>query len=240
MNFSLECKKIKRMGFTLSFICGGILAAIVPILNMAVRAENYVGLDGSCVQILMDANWQMMGLLNILLVTAGACIMYHAEYADNAMQKMCTLPIKENRLFFGKAALMIVMCIITLAIETAGIAFCVYYWFEPSADIWSEIIKNSGYALLLMLPAALCSLLISSACQNMWISLGIGVLCVFTATMLPTRNFVLSLFPFAMPFQIFAGTKESTVYSFLIAAAVEILIIMIAETLFRKVRRSFK
>lgn len=239
MSFLLECKKIKRTGFTPVFFCGGFLAAMVPILNMAVRSQNYLGLSASPVQILMDANWQMMGMLNILLVTAGACLMYHTEYADNAIQRMCTLPVKENRLFFGKAALMMLMCIVILVIEAAGIVFCSYHWYELSEEVWGEVLRSFGYALLLMLPAAFGALLIASACKNLWVSLGIGVVCVFTATMLPAKNFILSLFPFALPFQMFVGTAENTVRSFLIAAVIEILIIGLAEVLFLKVRRSF-
>ncbi len=237
MSVSLECKKMKRTGFTPAFLSGGLLAAIVPVLNMAVRSENYLGLHATPVQILMDANWQMMAMLNMLLIVAGACLMYHTEYTDNAIQRMCTLPIKESKSFFGKVTLMALMCIVILIIEATGIAFCSYYWFELTHEVWTEVMKNFGYALLLMLPSAFGSLFIASTCKNMWMSLGIGVVCVFTAAMLPTKNFVLSLFPFALPFQIFAGTAENTACSFLIAAAVEILIIGIVEVLFLKIRR---
>lgn len=102
-----------------------------------------------------------------------------------------------------------------------------------------ELVKSFGYELLLTLPAALGALFIASACRNMWMPLGINVVCVFTATILPARSFVLSLFPFAMPFQIFAGTAEGLVWKFVIAAAGEILILSIAELILLKVRRSF-
>lgn len=59
MSLSLECKKAKRTGFIPAFLCGGILAAAVPIVNMAVRSEMYVGQQSSPMQILMGANWQM-------------------------------------------------------------------------------------------------------------------------------------------------------------------------------------
>ncbi|MFQ9510452.1 MAG: ABC transporter permease [Lachnospiraceae bacterium] len=240
MSFGLECKKVKRTGFIPAFLCGGFLAAAVPILNMAVRSEQYLGLDASAIQTLINANWQMIAMLNILLVVAGACLMYHTEYADNAIQKMCTLPIKESKLFFGKFALIALMCSVILVIEAAGVAFCAYHWFERSEDLWIELLKNFGYALLLMLPAAFSALLIASACKNMWVSLGIGVVCVFTATMLPTKNFVLSLFPFALPFQMLADTAENIVHNFIIAAVVELFLIAIAQVLFLKVRRSFE
>lgn len=240
MSFFLECKKMKRTGLTPAFLCGGFLAAIVPVLNMTARSENYLRLNASPVQILMDANWQMMAMLNLLFLVAGACLMYHIEYADNAIQRMCTLPIKESNLFFAKTSVMVLLCIVILIIEATSIVFCSYHWFKLSAAVWVEILKNFGYAFLLMLPSALGSLFIASACKNLWVSLGVGVVCVFTATMLPINNFILSLFPFALPFQIFQKVAENTAHNFMIAAVIELLSIGIAEVLFLKVRRSFE
>ena len=88
MSLGLECKKIRRTGFFPAFIVGGLLAAAVPVLNMAVRSNIYVGIENSPLQILMSANWQMIAMLNVLLIVAGACLMYHTEYADNGIQKM--------------------------------------------------------------------------------------------------------------------------------------------------------
>lgn len=240
MNFGLECKKIKRTGYIPAFIFGGIIAAAVPILNMVVRSNIYIGLSASPVQILLDANWKMMAMLNVLLIVLGACMIYHTEHADNAIQKMCTLPLTERKLFSGKFILMIVMCIVTLAIEAIGIAFSLYHWFEFGKDVRIELLKNFGYSLLLTLPAVLTSLLIASICKNMWVSLGIGVVCVFLATMLPMDNFVLSLFPFALPFQVFADIAENTIYYFIIAGVIESVILFVAGLVILKVRRSFE
>lgn len=263
MSFYLEWKKMKRTGLVPAFFFGGLLAAAVPVLNMAFRSQIYLGLDAPPVQILMDANWQMMSMLNILLVTAGACMMYHTEYADNAIQRICTLPAREGRLFFGKSAFLVLMCAGILAMEAAGIAFCSFHWFWQSEGLktllsevlqqilsgefwnglaagpWSVLVKSFGYAFLLMLPSVLISLWIASAFRNLWVSLGIGVVCIFTSTLLPAKNFVLSLFPFAMPFQSFAGTAAETARRFMIAAVTELLVIAAGELLFLKARRSF-
>lgn len=240
MSFLLEWKKMKRTGFLPAFCCGGFLAAAVPVLNMAVRSKRYLGISGSPVGILLDANWQMAALLHILLIVSGACLMYHTEYADNAMQKMRELPLRESRLFFAKAVLLAAMCAVVLAVEAAGIVFCSYRWFYLSEAIWTETVKNFGYAFLLMLPAAFGALFIASLCKNMWVSLGIGIVCVFTAAMLPVKNFVLSLFPFALPFQILANTAYDTARDYMAVAAVEVFLIGIAEVLFLKVRRLFE
>lgn len=240
MSLSLECKKLKRTGFVAAFIGGGLLAAMVPVANMAVRSEIYVGIDSSPIWILMSANWKMIAMLNVLLIVTGACIMYYTEYADNAIQKMYTLPIKESSLFLCKFALLAAMGMVMLLLEAAGIAFCSVYWFEPAADLCLELLKNFGYALALLIPAVMVSLLIASLCKNMWVSLGIGIVCIFIATMLPANHFMLSIFPFALPFQVLAEPIENTSCNYLIVSVLETAIITFAEMLLIKVRRSME
>lgn len=240
MSVSLECKKVKRTGFLPAFFGGGILAAAVPVINMAVRPEMYLNLPGNPIQILLDANWQMMAMLNVLLVVAGACLLYHTEYADNAMQKMKSLPIRESSIFLGKAVLTVFMSFFVLVIEAGAVTFCSYHWFEIGKGFWGELCKYFGFSFLLMLPCVILSLLISEACKNMWVSLGIGVVCVFTATMLPTSNFALSLFPFAMPFQVFTGTDVTQPMHYICAAIAEFAVFGLVQLVFVKIRRSFE
>ena len=240
MSVSLECKKAKRTGFLPAFFGGGILAAVVPVINMAVRSEMYLNLPGNPIQILLDANWQMMTMLNVLLVVAGACLLYHTEYADNAMQKMKSLPIRESSIFLGKTVLTIFMSLFVLVIEAGAVTFCTYHWFEIGNGFFGELCKYFGYSFLLMLPCIILSLLIAEACKNMWVSLGVGVVCVFTATILPTTNFALSLFPFAMPFQIFAGTDMAQSMHYICGAVIELAVCGLAQLILVKVRRSFE
>lgn len=240
MSVFLECKKIKRTGFLPAFSGGGILAAAVPVVNMAVRSKQYLNLPDRPIQILLGANWQTMAMLNVLLVVAGACLLYHIEYADNAIQKMKSLPIRESSIFFGKAALTIFMGLFVLATEAGAVAFCSYRWFEIGNGFFGELCIYLGYSFLLMLPCVILSLLISEACKNMWISLGISVVCVFTATMLPTSNFALSLFPFAMPFQVFAGTDVPQSMHYIYTSIAELAVLCFAQFAFVKIRRSFE
>lgn len=74
----------------------------------------------------------------------------------------------------------------------------------------------------------------------MWISLGIGVVCVFVATMIPTRNFIPTLFPFAMPFQSLGNHAADAVRNYAIAGAVETALIALLEVIILKVRRLFE
>ncbi len=240
MSFSLECKKIKRTGFVPAFLCGGILAAAFPIINMAVRSEMFVNQKGSPVRILLDANWQMMAMLHVLFVVAGACLFYHIEYAGNAMQKMNTLPIRESSIFFGKVILLCLLSMIVFTLEAASVVFCSAHWLRIGTDFWLELGKNFGYSFVMSLPCILLSLLLSSACKNMWVSLGIGVVCVFTATILPQDYFVLTLFPFAMPFQTLEDAGLVQVIRYTNAAFLEVVVITLAELLLIKIRREFE
>ena len=240
MSFALECQKVKRTGFTPAFIGGGIIAAAVPALNMAFRSEMYIHMDAAPVQILLNANWQMMAMLNVLLIVVGACILYNIEYADNAIQRMCTLPTKESSLFFVKTVLIISLSILFLLVEAASITVCALHWFAPGQEIYKEILQNFGFSLLLLLPSILLSLLISAVCKNMWISLGIGVICVLIATMIPTGNFALTLFPFALPFQTLADLTKEIIRNYAIASAAETVVISALAVIILKVRRAFE
>ena len=126
MSVSLECKKVKRTGFLPAFFGGGILAAAVPIVNMAVRSEIYLKQPGSPIQILLGANWQMMAMLNVLLAVAGACLLYHTEYADNAMRKRKSLRIPDSSIFFSKSVLTVFLSLLVVALEAGAGAFCAY------------------------------------------------------------------------------------------------------------------
>jgi hypothetical protein len=245
---NVEYMKIKRSGFVPLALGSGILAAAFPVLNMAVRPERYLNLPGSPVEILMQANWSLMAMLNVLLVVAGACLLYHIEYADNGMQKMESLPVREGSLFFGKNILMALMVLAAFVIEAASLWFCAWHWFGTGAGVrmefrgqmvLGELGKSMGYSFLVTLPCVAVSLLLSQVCRKMWVSLGIGVICVFTATMLPTDRFLPSLFPYAMPFQVLPGTEPEQAARYLWAAAVEAALAGAAAFIMIRVRRWF-
>ena len=99
MTSALEWNKLKRTGFFPAFLAGGLLAAAAPVVNIGARPESFVNKQDSPAVILMGANWQLMSMLLSFLLIIGACIMYHTEFADNAMQRMDTLPKRPESVF---------------------------------------------------------------------------------------------------------------------------------------------
>ena len=68
MNTALEYKKIRRTGIIPGCLLGGCLAAFIPILELAVRSEQYTNISQQPLSALLQADWQMMAMLNMLLV----------------------------------------------------------------------------------------------------------------------------------------------------------------------------
>ena len=239
MSFRLEYKKIRRTGLTAAFIAGSIIAAALPVINTAARPDTFTSMAGSPAVVLAGANLQLISMLNLLLVTAGACILYHIEYADNGLQKMQSLPVRESGLFIGKCGILLPFFLMIILFETASLCFCGWHWLDAGKEELMEILQTLGFTLILTLPSAIIALVIASACRNMWTALGIGILCIFMATMLPTDNFIVSLFPYVLPFQILPGMETARVFHYCIASVCESAAACAAEIIYLKVRRLF-
>lgn len=238
MSLSLELKKLRRTGYFPAFLLGALLAASFPIINTAARPDTFIHQQLSALDILMNSNWQMIATLNLFFLVIGSCIIYHTEYADRAMLKMEALPQRVGNLFAAKTVILTASLFFVLVVEAAALAFCACYWFGDST-FWPQLLKTIGYEFVLYLPSVVLMMEISSLCENLWVSLGIGVIGIFIVTMLPSDNFALSLFPFAMPFQTLAKTFSDTLaISFLVASGVETLLFSLVEAIILKVRRN--
>ena len=197
----LEIKKLARTGFVPCLLCAALLAAAFPAVNMAARSENYLGLPGSPLNILLDANWQLMAMVNLFAALLAACILYHIEYSGKAMQKMDTLPIRPGSLFLHKFAVLAASGAVAVILESAALYGCCRYWFADRPVQMEALLRTAGALYLQLLPSQLLLLALSSLCRNMWVSLGIGVILIFLATILPLNGPMLSLLPFAAPFE---------------------------------------
>lgn len=236
MMIGIELKKLKSTGFFTSFFAGGILAALVPVANTAFRTELFTSMEGSPLSILLDANLQMMTMLFLILIICGACLMYHSEYADHAMRRMLALPLHPESLFFGKALILAAGLLFLLVLSSLSLTFCTLHSFEMPEDFFPELARNMGFLLLLTLPTLLFMLLAASACQNMWVSLGIGVIFMSMGTVLPEGPFLLTLVPFITPFKTFyAAGGDAGLYA--VSSCVELLLLSLAACLFIRTRR---
>ena len=238
MTLRLETKKLKRTRYFPAFLAGGLLAAAFPLINMLVRSESFTALPGEPFTILMDANWQLMAMLNILVCICGACMMYHTEYADNGAQKMDVLPVRAGKLFLTKFVVNALALALMIILETAALTWCAVHWFSGYEFDALELLQGAGFQWFVTLPTVMLMLVIASACKNMWVSLGIGVVLVFTMCIFPQDNLILSLCPFSSPYQTLAMAAESSrVPLFLGVCAAEVVVLGLLGLVYQKIRR---
>lgn len=236
MKLSIELKKLKSTGLILAILTGGMAAALLPVLNTWFRTELFTSLPDSPLVVLLDANSQMMIMLNLILMICGSCILYHTEYSEHALRKMLSLPITPESLYLQKAVILILGLLFLLILESSALVFCTSHWFTITEDFWILLLKSALYSAFLSLPSILLMLLIASACQNMWVSLGTGVIFLSLASSLTEGPFLLRLCPFITPFQTLVQT-EGEALSYIGGAAAEILILGITAVIFTRRRR---
>lgn len=241
MNLRIEVTKLKRTGYVPAFLLGGLLSAAIPIVNTAARSEVFTALDGRPLTVLLNANWQMMTMLGILLAVCGACILYHTEFAGNAIQKMDTLPIRSNSLFLGKLILSCLASLHVILQDSAALALCIALWFPASPLPLAELAQFTGFELVMLIPTVTLTLVIASVCQNLWVSLGIGVFLAFTAIMFPQEHAILSLLPFSSPYQLLHTIREhGRVWEYLCAGGIETLVFGLFAPVCQKIRRCLR
>ena len=113
----LEIKKIRRTGLLPALLAGGVFAAAIPVINLAVRTEMFTGRSGTPAMIVMDANWLTMAMANLCVIIIGACIVYHIEHANNGIQKMDALPVSPAAIFLGKGVLIALILAVVFALS---------------------------------------------------------------------------------------------------------------------------
>ena len=239
MTSALEWNKLKRTGFFPAFLAGGLLAAAAPVVNIGARPESFVNKQDSPAVILMGANWQLMSMLLSFLLIIGACIMYHTEFADNAMQRMDTLPKRPESLFFGKCSVLLVLTAGALVLGGAALWFCGWKWFSADRIFTTEIWKSMGFSFAMFLPLLLCMTAVSSICKNMWISLGIGTICLFMTSILQNGGGILSYLPFMMPMKVYPNLNGAQAVRCLIISCGETAGFGLLEIIYFKIRMHF-
>ena len=235
MSLALEWTKVKRTGLMPAFAAGGAAAGAFPVLNMIFRSRLYIKQKGDPLTVLLDANWQMMAILDVFLVIIGACILYHIEHEHHGIRKMRTLPVGAGRVFWGKCFLLFADMTGALLIQTAALAFCAVHWFETADGFWQELVREFVSSVLLLFPIEIFMLFISSITETMWICLGIGIMGAFIPLVTGGLEVsILHYFPFSMPLETIFSPGWGKLAA---AAAVEGILFLLAEFVYENVRR---
>lgn len=176
----IELKKCRRSGTFPILLTTGIAGALYAIANFLLRKDSLLSLPLPPMVILLTQLYGVMMVINMVGVIVATCLIYHIEHRGNAMKKMYMLPCSPVRIYLVKFLIMTVLLLICVAIQfaalmTIGIRMLPTGTFEPVA-----LLSFAGVSFLSSLPVLSLMLFVSSRCENMWITLGIGVAGFFS------------------------------------------------------------
>ena len=239
MILSLERKKIKHTGLLPAFLAGALAVSAFTVINMAFRTELFISQDLPPVDILLNGNWDMAATFHSFLAILGACILYHTEFANRAIEKLYMLPVSQGKVFFCKNLLLLLLFLPVFLIEDFFFLFCAWHWF-PGNDPGIEILlKNTAFALAALLPVLLVSTLVASLAKNMWIYLGIGVIGMFLGQMTVSYDALFSkAYTFCLPSRcITSASRAEDIFQILGICAAETVIFALIKLFLIKIRR---
>ena len=180
-----------------------------------------------------------MSQLVIFLIVCGCSLMYAAEYTDRGDLRMSTLPVRPSSLFLGKLAVAALSLVWVLSVQTLSLTLCCKHWFPDRGIRIADILKEAAFELALFLPTLTLMLAAASACRNLWISLGSGIILTFLGSMLPSDPLLLSLLPFCAPYRMLHGIAGTDALFCLAVCGAETLLFYIAGLIYLQIRRSF-
>lgn len=236
----LESRKMKRTGFYPAMFIGGMVSGFFPIINMLFRGELYTSRPGDPLTILLSANWQMMGMLNLCMIVVGACVLYHIEYAQRAIYKMESLPYSMMKMFMTKVLLLFMAAVVMVGLEMGALAFCATQWFVAEEGFWKELLLCGGYECVMLIPSIVLMTWISSMSKNVWISLGIGAILIFLLSLFQTNNTDVVWFPFEMAQTYLIREKTDPVVRLIGTAALESMAFVLFEWISYKLVREYR
>ena len=188
-----------------------------------------------------SSQWQLGygGHFHCFLAILGACILYHTEFANRAIEKLYMLPVSQGKVFLCKNLLLLLLFLPVFLIEDLFFLFCAWHWF-PGKDPGVEVLLgNTAFSLASILPALLLSTLIASLAKNMWISLGIGVIGMFLGQMSVSYDALFSkVYTFCLPYRcLTSSARAEDIFQILGICAAETVVFAVIKLFLIKIRR---
>lgn len=221
----LELYKQKRCGIIIALVSPGILGAIYAIINFIVRQEALLSLPLKPMDILLTQLYGIIMIINMFAIIITACTSYNIEFKGNALRKMYMMPISIAKMYLSKFIILSLALMLTIVIQHLTLAGIGMKMLEQGNFKMLVLWLFAGYSYITAMPVLSFMLLLSSRFENMWITLGIGVIGFLSAMSLGTLDLsFLLLDPFVI--MIKPAIAMSSIPD------IQIIIIAVIETLF--------
>lgn len=198
----LEIRKQRRTGIFPLFWAAGLFAGLYGAVYFMLRKLTVLQFGMNVLDVLLSQVYGVICVINMFLLILAAVMLWHCEFAAEAIKKMAVLPIRKESLFLGKfilaaAAFAGTVCIEFSCIWLTGLAF-----LPAEAVNAAAVLQYACMAWASSLGVLSCMLFISSRTGNMWISLGTGVIGFLSGmSLVNLPSWICLLDPFVVMFK---------------------------------------
>ena len=102
------------------------------------------------------------------------------EFQGNAIKKMYMLPFKTSSIFKNKFYILFVLLTFCIVLQNGALCIIGNIFLPNGTFELLTLVKYTGYCFVSSLPVLAFMLLVSSRCENIWFTLGIGVAGFFS------------------------------------------------------------
>jgi hypothetical protein len=200
----LELRKEKRTGVFAFLIIVGILGALYAFVNFAIRGETLLELPLPPMDILLTQLYGMIIVLNMFGIIIASCVIFNIEFQNSAIKKMFTLPISVPGIYLCKFVILTFTLFIAVVIQNIALARIGLGMLPTGSFEMRTLIHFAWYSFITSMPVLSVMLLISSRIQNIWITLGGGVIGFLSGMTLAGMNITTHfslIHPFAVMFR---------------------------------------
>ena len=104
----------------------------------------------------------------------------YMEFQGNAIKKMYMLPFKTSSIFKNKFYILFVLLTFCIVLQNGALCIIGNIFLPNGTFELLTLVKYTGYCFVSSLPVLAFMLLVSSRCENIWFTLGIGVAGFFS------------------------------------------------------------
>lgn len=229
-DFMIELRKEKRTGIPFILLAAGILGALYAFANFAIRKDTLLSLPLPPMDVLLTQLYGVIMILNQFGIIIAACMIYNIEFRGNAIRKVYVLPLSVSKMYCCKFIILMITLFVGIILQNAALAYLGAEYLPMGTFSLNSLIAFALYSFITTLPVLSFMLLIASRFENIWHTLGIGVVGFLSGLVfgLIDTHWVMIINPFVTMFRpAVAMSAEPDVFTILVAA-VQTLIFLIA------------
>ena len=174
-NLTIELKKCKHTGILEVLPILGLLGALYAFANFTVRKDVLLNLPLPPMDVLLTQLYGMIMVLNMFGIIVATTLTYNIEFQGSAIKKMYMLPFKTSSIFKNKFYILFILLAVCIVLQNGALCIIGNIFLPSGTFDLLTLVKYTGYCFVSTLPVLAFMLLVSSRCENIWFTLGIGV-----------------------------------------------------------------